>query len=101
MRIWYFLVVVLLLGVGVGVGVFVRGGSLTGEVVKELGEYSYTRAICSDGECMDVVISCSGGNVVEIVPVFYLIEHKLFFYYSESKSEPCQPQHQKFLQFVL
>jgi len=76
MRIWYFLVVVLLLGVGVGVGVFVRGGSLTGEVVKELGEYSYTRAICSDGECMDVVISCSGGNVVEIVPVFYLIEHK-------------------------
>ena len=76
MKIRYFLVLVLLFVVGVVVGFVVRGGSLTGEVVRDLEEYSYTRAVCSEEECIDVVVFCEGERVVEIEPIFYLIEHE-------------------------
>lgn len=74
MKVWYVLVAVLLFVVGVAVGFFVREVSLTGEVVRNVEEYSYTRAICSEGECIDVVVSCDGGDVVEIEPISYFVE---------------------------
>ena len=76
MKAWYVLVVVLLFVVGVGIGFFIREVSFTGEVVRDLEEYSYTRAICSDVECIDVVVFCEGGEVVKIEPIFYLVEHE-------------------------
>ena len=47
---------------------------MTGGVISDLDEYSYTRAICSEGECIDVIVSCSGGKVVGIEPILYLVE---------------------------
>jgi len=76
MKAWYVLVVGLLFVVGITVGFFVSGVSLTGEAVRDLEEYSYTQAICSGGGCIDVVVSCRGGSVVGIEPIFYLIEHE-------------------------
>ena len=74
MKAWYVLVVVLLLVLSGAVGFFVRDVSLTGMVVEDFGEYSYTRAVCLENECIDVVVWCSGGDVVDIEPIFYLVE---------------------------
>ena len=76
MRVLYILIAVLLLVVGVVVGFFVREFSLTGDVVKDLDEYSYTRAVCSGEGCIDVIVSCENGDVVEIEPIFYLVEQE-------------------------
>lgn len=61
--------IVLLVAIAFFAGFFIRN-SFTGNVVQDIHDnYSYTRALCnSDNECMDVVISCSGGNVASIVP---------------------------------
>ena len=75
MRISYVLVAILLFVIGLVIGFFVRGFSITGEVVFS-DEYSYTRALCSENECIDVVVFCDGGKVVEIEPIFYLVEHE-------------------------
>ena len=74
MKTWHVLIVVLLFVLGVAIGFFVRDFSLTGDVVKNFDDYTYTRAICSERECIDVIVSCSGGDVVGIEPVFYLVE---------------------------
>jgi len=76
MRMLYVLAVIGLFVVGVIVGFFAGDVSLTGNVVDDLGEYSYTRAICSDNECIDVVVHCEGGDVVDIEPLLYLVEHE-------------------------
>jgi hypothetical protein len=76
MKVLYVFVVILFLVLGFFIGFFVKDFSLTGEVVRGFDEYSYTRAICSNGECIDVVVSCAGGDVVGIEPVFYLVEQE-------------------------
>ena len=76
MEIRKVLVLVLVFVVGLIGGIFIRGNFLTGEVVSGFEEYSYTRAVCSDGGCIDVVVLCSDGDVVDIEPIFYLVEHE-------------------------
>lgn len=73
---WSVLFVVGLFVVGVIAGFFLGEVSLTGRVVEDVSEYSYTRAICSGNECIDVVVHCEGGDVVDIEPDFYLVEHE-------------------------
>ena len=49
---------------------------LTGMAVSE-EEYSWTRAICnSDNECIDVLIECNKGNVVNITPLSGFVYHE-------------------------
>ncbi|MEK6888917.1 MAG: hypothetical protein AABW80_02300 [Nanoarchaeota archaeon] len=44
--------------------------SITGKVVDELnGMYSWTSAICDENRCIDVLIECENGNVVNIMPL--------------------------------
>ena len=57
----FLLIVVSFLVGAIGAGI-IKG--LTGEVVSVENSYSWTRALCnSDSECVDVVISCSNGEV--------------------------------------
>jgi hypothetical protein len=76
MGIWRVFAVIGFLIVGLIAGFFLRGVSMTGNVVNLLDEYSYTRAICSENECIDAVVFCEGGNVVKIEPIFYMVEHE-------------------------
>ena len=70
---WY--VVVTLLALFFTFGYFANRG-LTGGVVQELNEYSWTKALCNlDNECIDVVIYCKDGNAVRIEPLLYGVQH--------------------------
>lgn len=58
-------------------GMFVDDFVLTGDVVRESdSDYSWTSAICDEeNNCLDVLISCSGGKVVDLKPITGLIDH--------------------------
>ena len=70
-------VVVLVIVLVFTLGVFFDSIVLTGSVVEVVGmDYSWTSAICDEeNNCLDVLIECSGGNVVGIVPVSGFIDH--------------------------
>ena len=55
------IVVAFLVGIAIGAGI-IEG--VTGQVVSVGDSYSWTKALCNSGsECVDVVISCSNGDV--------------------------------------
>jgi len=59
-------------------GFFVNrfSSGISGSVIYETGNYTWTKAVCnSENWCMDVVISCADGNVVGIEPVDSLVKH--------------------------
>jgi|SRR3989339_731265 len=50
--------------------------AVTGDVVEEKLDYTWTRAVCNDAnECLDVVVSCVNGQVKEIKPISDIISH--------------------------
>ena len=61
---------------GVVIGVVFKDGVLTGRTVESdenLGNYSYTSAVCSENKCVDVLIECSGEEVIglELIMNYY------------------------------
>jgi hypothetical protein len=62
---------------GILIGILLNDFSMSGRVVSDFdNKYSWTRAICnSENECIDVVIDCKDGKVVNITPIFYRIRH--------------------------
>lgn len=72
-KLFLIAVIAFLLGLSIGViiGRIDFSGSLTGDVV--LDEHTYTRAICNENKCIDVVITCFGGEVVSISPISELV----------------------------
>ena len=67
---------------GTYVGIFVIGDGITGRSVAEIdndiistGNYTWTKAICNDNECIDVLIHCNDGKVESIEPVSKLVEN--------------------------
>lgn len=58
-------------------GLFLSRINLTGNVVAEAENYTWTKAVCnSENWCMDVAITCQNGNVAKIEPVDSLIKNK-------------------------
>ena len=54
---------------GVIIGVVFKDGILTGRTVESdenLGNYTYTSAVCSENKCVDVLIECSDGEVIDL-----------------------------------
>lgn len=73
---------------GVLVGLLVTRSFSTGNVVQETrGTYSYTTAICSTSQCIDVLVECSNGKVTSLQPISKLIEHDGSF--RENVSDFC------------
>lgn len=63
--------------IGLLVGLAFMNGSLIGKVIgldKTAGNYSYTKALCYEKQCMDVFIECYAGNVVSIKPVSEVVQ---------------------------
>ena len=58
-------------------GMFVDNLVLIGNVVREIdSDYSWTSAICDENNnCLDVLIRCSGGKVVDLKPITGLVDH--------------------------
>jgi hypothetical protein len=54
-------------------GIFLGKNEFTAFTVKEdaesLDNYSWTKAICNDNQCIDVLIECSDGKVVNLEPM--------------------------------
>lgn len=71
MKIAFILMGVFLLGILIGF--FFSRLSVQSNVIREF-DYTYTRAVCNNGLCIDVEITCSDGKVREIKPVSKLIE---------------------------
>lgn len=70
-------IVLFVVGVVLGYGLSRIGvGGVTGNVVQndEDNNYSWTKAICNDGKCIDVLIECSNGNVVSLKPMSNVVE---------------------------
>ena len=60
---------ILILIFGIFIGMKVNNAGITGKAV-ELGEYSYTKAICNaKNECIDVLVNCENGEAVKIEPI--------------------------------
>jgi hypothetical protein len=65
-----------LLVVAFVIGFFAKNSGLTGNVTMTGGaiqevedNYSWTKAICNEGKCIDVLIECKNGNVVSLRPM--------------------------------
>lgn len=63
------------------IGFFAKNSGLTGNITMTGGaiqesesDYSWTKAICNEGKCIDVLIECKNGNVVSLKPMSNLIE---------------------------
>lgn len=55
-------------------GLFISRFNLTGNVVSEIeNDSAWTKAICNNNRCIDVLITCRGGNVAGIKPVSDMI----------------------------
>lgn len=55
-------------------GLFINKFNLTGNVVSEVeNDSAWTKAICNDNKCIDVLITCKDGNVEKINPVSDMI----------------------------
>ncbi len=66
-----FAVLIFVSGVLVGKFLFDFQGNVTGNVISENenNSYSWTTAVCNEkNECVDVIIKCDKGNVIEITP---------------------------------
>ncbi len=64
------LIGIFILGLLVGIGISKIEFGVTGKAIENVGNYTYTRAICSaDNRCIDVFVSCSEGKAIEIRPV--------------------------------
>lgn len=64
--------------IGLAIGFAFDNFVLTGRVVdtdnESLNNYSYTKAICNNEGCIDIVIYCEDGEVKEIEPVSDFVE---------------------------
>lgn len=48
----------------------------TPEDVEEIGEYSWTTALCgNNNKCLDVLVSCNGTSVLNVTPYSKLIQN--------------------------
>lgn len=68
-----YLILVLVLIFGILIGLSLNKFIFSGNVVKSTGFYSWTKAICNDKECVDVLISCDNGRVVDMKPVSFKV----------------------------
>ncbi len=50
-------------------------GEIDNEIISTSGNYTWTKAICNDNECIDVLIHCSDGKVESIEPASKLVEN--------------------------
>jgi len=78
--------------IGLVVGILFNNFVLTGEVVEgvEEGRSSYTRAICdSNKKCIDVLVRCDSGKVVDIEPVSDLKEFGSLEDFELNRGEFC------------
>lgn len=55
-------------------GIFAHDVSFTGKVVLEPRGYSYSTAICNENKCVDVLVNCSGNEVLSVEPVSDFVE---------------------------
>lgn len=58
-----FVIGLFLFGILIGFGIF--NVSFTGKAIVE-NEYTYTTAVCDENSCVDVLVSCDNGNVIEM-----------------------------------
>jgi len=64
-------------------GLLLQKFVLTGSAVADINnisdnEYSWTRAICNDNnDCLDILISCKNGNVIDIKPASDFVRYPL------------------------
>ncbi len=63
------LLIVFLIIIAFLLGLFFNKIILTGKVVENLNKYSWTKAICNDDGCIDVLIECDSGKIVSMKPV--------------------------------
>jgi hypothetical protein len=54
-------------------GFFVSKINFTGNVVSG-EEYGYTKAVCNENKCVDVLVDCKNGNVVSLKPMSEVID---------------------------
>lgn len=75
----YILIFVAALILAFATGFFIsRYVGFTGNVVENsvLNSYSYTKAICNQGNgCLDVSVVCENGKTMSIIPVSGVIQH--------------------------
>ena len=59
--------IVVLLALAFAFG-FYRNGSITGQTIdiEENNTYSWTKAVCDEGSCIDIKITCDGDRVVDL-----------------------------------
>lgn len=63
--------ILFVLGIGVGFGI--SKINLTGNVVSG-EEYSYTKAVCNENKCVDVLVDCRDGEVLSLKPMSEVID---------------------------
>lgn len=63
--------ILFILGIGLGYGISKM--NLTGNVVSG-EEYSYTKAVCNENKCVDVLVDCKNGAVVSLKPMSELTD---------------------------
>ena len=71
------LIIILLIFVFLA-GFFLDRFVFTGRVVEVIdvnNKYTYTKAICKENKCVDVLITCEDGKVVGMEPVSDFVEH--------------------------
>ncbi len=53
-----------------GLGFFISNFSFTGKVIDNPQNYSYSTALCNQNkQCLDVLVFCSGNEILEIKPI--------------------------------
>ena len=75
-----------------GLGFFISNFSFTGKVIDTPQNYSYSTAICNeDKQCLDVLVSCFGNEILEIKPITELRDFSnLSGWKAPSKKEFCK-----------
>lgn len=62
---------------GILLGLFSSNLTVTGKATDRTNvsvECSYTKALCYESQCMDVLVKCSGGKAISVEPVSKAVE---------------------------
>ena len=62
------LIVALAFVLGLALGLAINNFFPTGKAIEQKS-YSYTRAICNEGKCIDIFVQCENGKVLSLKPI--------------------------------